>query len=75
MVGWYDPGQLTTTGVADTGDGWNSTYAIARTVGQPDLYVRVGPGSAENRIGYSRCFGSARFIWWAVKDSNLGPAD
>lgn len=102
MVGWYDPGQLTTTGVevlistifgknadyrliealgagelemvdytvdetgrprselwidfiADTGDGWNPTYAIARTVGQPDLYVRVSSGSAEPE--YRTCRG------------------
>jgi len=29
----------------------------------------------QKQIGRSRCFGSARFDWWAVKDSNLGPAD
>ena len=30
---------------------------------------------AKNRTGYPRCGGSSRFNWWAVKDSNLGPAD
>ena len=29
----------------------------------------------KNSIGHSRCTGSGRFQWWAVKDSNLGPAD
>ena len=29
----------------------------------------------KTQIGRSRCSGSARFDWWAVKDSNLGPAD
>ncbi len=29
----------------------------------------------QKQIGHSQYFGSARFDWWAVKDSNLGPAD
>ena len=31
--------------------------------------------SHHNTDGHSRCSGSARHVWWAVKDSNLGPAD
>ena len=33
------------------------------------------PSGSKTRIGHSRCLGSGRFVWWAVKDSNLGPAD
>ena len=29
----------------------------------------------QNDDGHFRCSGSARCCWWAVKDSNLGPAD
>jgi integrase len=31
-------------------------------------------GSSKNGDGHFRCAGSARQQWWAVKDSNLGPA-
>jgi hypothetical protein len=40
----------------------------ARSVPQPNLEPQA-------RIGHSAAWRSARFIWWAVKDSNLGPAD
>lgn len=32
--------------LADTGDGWNSTYAVAYAVSQPSLEVRAADGSA-----------------------------
>jgi hypothetical protein len=32
--------------LADTGDGWNSTYAVAYAVSQPELAVRAADGSA-----------------------------
>ena len=43
---------------------------------QAQLGTRFGtkPGGRSD-FGRSRCSESARKDWWAVKDSNLGPAD
>jgi hypothetical protein len=36
--------------VADTGDGWNSTYAIASTVAQPELVLRDSKGTEHRTL-------------------------
>lgn len=36
--------------VADTGDGWNSTYAVASTVAQPELTLRDSKGTDHRTI-------------------------
>jgi len=50
----------------DAGETWSVTGLIDRRV--------MAPRWHHKRIGHSGCFRSARF-WWAVKDSDLGPAD
>ena len=54
------------------------TYAsLLLAAGATITYVsaQLGTLEPERRIGHSRRSGSARLCWWAVKDSNLGPAD
>jgi len=43
--------------------------------GEGSVQWKVEPDRTEKRNRASRWSGSARFDWWAVKDSNLGPAD
>ncbi len=43
--------------VADTGDGWNSTYAVARVVAQPRLVVSDGDTVHETERGALLVFG------------------
>jgi len=42
-----------------------------RDAGNQDAGNVVG----RNKIGHFQDIGSGRLVWWAVKDSNLGPAD
>src|SRR5690348_17133668 len=43
--------------VADTGDGWNSTYAVAHALAQPELGVEVDGASRKTQRGDVLVFG------------------
>ena len=54
---------------------FGSAVTTAEDAIQVQAGTRFGTKRPEEQFGHSRCSGSARSDWWAVKDSNLGPAD
>jgi integrase len=52
------------------------TYGKWLLIGNKPAVNRLDESrGSKKRIGGSRYAGNLRFDWWAVKDSNLGPAD
>ena len=49
--GWStSPGEFWMDFVADTGDGWNSTYAVASAVAQPELSSANSKGTEHRTV-------------------------
>ena len=55
--------------VADTGDGWNSTYAVAHALAQPELGVDVGGARRSTRRGDVLVFGGDAVYPVASRDA------
>lgn len=67
----YSGGELWLDYVADLGDGWNSTHAIAEALARPDLEVRAKAGGPleATRSGRVLIFGGDEVYPWPSRDA------